>query len=398
MSQTDASFREKDRAHYLQVYDRVPVTLSHGKGSRVWDLDGNEYIDALAGIAVNSLGHCHPDVVEAIREQAGNLIHVSNFYLSIPQAKLTEKLVELSGLDRAFFINSGSESVETAIKLARKQGHKKGRGGHIISMEGCFHGRSLGTIAAGKKAYQKGFEPIPEGFTQVPFHDIQAIEDAIEEKTCAVILEPVQGEGGIRPADRDHLQAVRKLCDDHGLLLILDEIQCGIGRTGTFFAHENAGIQPDILCLAKALGGGVPIGATLCTQEVADAISYGEHGTTFGGNPLACAAGLAAVQAVLEEGLPERAKSLGDRTMKDLNELAKERDDIEEVRGRGLMIGVAVTKDAKAVVQRMREQGVLSNVTAGKVIRLVPPLNIPEADLRTIVQSLRAALDEVSPS
>ncbi len=384
-----------DDQYYLQVFRRYPVILTKGEGSYVWDTNGKRYIDAMAGIAVNSVGHCHPKVVQAIQQQAATLIHISNAYLSQPQAELAGKLAEISGLDRVFFTNSGAESVEAAFKLARKYAHQHGRGGNIISMEGCFHGRTLATIAAGKAKYQKGFEPIPSGFMQVPFNDINKVAEAINQETAAVIVEPIQGEGGIHIADKEFLQQLRELCGEKNVLLILDEIQCGMGRTGSFFAYQQYGILPDILTTAKALGGGVPIGAMLAVQQVAEALDYGDHGTTFGGNPLACAAALAAIEVIEEENFLRQAKEKGEVILQRLENEAANEPGIVAVRGRGLMIGVEVKGSGRPVVMKMLEKGILINFISENVIRLVPPLNISIEDLHTVVDKLLLSVKEV---
>lgn len=391
-----AHLQELDGHYYLQVYRRQPLTLARGKGARVWDTDGKEYIDALAGIAVNSVGHCHPKVVEAIQKQAETLIHISNIYTSEPQIMLAEKLAGLTGLDKVFFCNSGAEAVEGAFKLARKYAHSKGRGGTIISMDGCFHGRTLATIAAGKEKYQKGFEPIPAGFVRIPFNDIEVLRSTVNDDTAAIIFETIQGEGGIRPADADYMRQVRQLCDETGIVLILDEIQCGVGRTGTFFAYEQYGIVPDIVTVAKALGGGMPIGAFAVRQAIADAITFGEHGTTFGGNPLACATALATIGAVEAEEMAAAAARKGAHTMQRIKEAAQEIPAILDVRGMGLMIGVELAFEGKDVVAAMREKGVLSNVTAETVMRIVPPLVISDEELDTVIDVLIESIKEVA--
>lgn len=391
-----AHLQELDGHYYLQVYRRQPLTLARGKGARVWDTDGKEYIDALAGIAVNSVGHCHPKVVEAIQKQAETLIHISNIYTSEPQIMLAEKLAGLTGLDKVFFCNSGAEAVEGAFKLARKYAHSKGRGGTIISMDGCFHGRTLATIAAGKEKYQKGFEPIPAGFVRIPFNDIEVLRSTVNEDTAAIIFETIQGEGGIRPADADYMRQVRQLCDETGIVLILDEIQCGVGRTGTFFAYEQYGIVPDIVTVAKALGGGMPIGAFAVRQAIADAITFGEHGTTFGGNPLACATALATIGAVETEEMATAAARKGAHTMQRIKEAAQEIPAILDVRGMGLMIGVELAFEGKDVVAAMREKGVLSNVTAETVMRIVPPLVISDEELDTVIDVLIESIKDVA--
>ena len=388
-------YQQIDQQYYLQVFRRFPVTLEKGKGSYVWDTDGKKYIDALAGIAVNSVGHCHPKVLQAIQAQAAQLIHISNIYTSVPQVKLAQKLAELSGLDRVFFTNSGAESVEGAFKLARKYAHQQGRGGTIISMEGCFHGRTLATIASGKAKYQQGFEPIPSGFKQVPFNNIEAVSAAIDQDTAAVIVEPIQGEGGIQAADPEFLQQLRNLCTEKNVVLIFDEIQCGMGRTGDFFAFQGYGVTPDIMTLAKALGSGVPVGAFLANEKVASTMNYGDHGTTFGGNPLACAAALATITVIEEEGLVEKARVNGAKVLQRLQHIQPTESSIVDIRGKGLMIGVELDFPGRAVVEKMMEKGVLGNCANENVMRLVPPLNMELEDLYTVVDVLVEAIQEV---
>jgi len=391
---TDTSKEMADRYH-VDLYGRYPITIVEGNGVYVKDVEGNEYLDALAGIAVNSVGHCHPKVVKAIQNQAQKLIHVSNFYYNKPQSRLAKKLVEVSGLDKTFFCNSGAEAVEGSIKLARKYGSLRGKTGNIISMENCFHGRTLGTIAMGKKKYQKGFEPLPSGFEQVPVNDFKALKERADGNTVAVILEPVQGEGGIHPVEESYIKQVRELCDEHDILLILDEIQCGIARTGTMFAYQHYGIKPDIVASAKALGGGFPIGAVIAEEEVADAFSHGEHGTTYGGNPLACAASLAALGVIEDEKLQEQAAEKGAYFMDKMRSISRNRDAIKEVRGLGLMIGVELNFKGADVVEKMMDRGVLSNCASGNVMRIVPPLIITEKQLDRLIDVLVESIKEV---
>ncbi len=381
----EKDYQKIDKEHYLPTYKRFPLTITCGKGSRVWDENGKEYIDALAGIAVNSLGHSHPKVVEAIQNQAEKLIHISNFYLTEPQALLSEKLAELSGLPRVFFGNSGAEANEGAIKIARKYAHSHKRGGEIISFEGCFHGRTLATIATGKLSMQEGFEPIPAGFKTAPFNDIETLKMMISEETAAIIIEPVQGEGGINVVEKEFMKALRRLCDEHNIVLIFDEIQCGIGRTGYFFAKDYFGIQPDILTSAKALGSGVPISAILTTEKISEVINPGDHGTTFGGNALATAASLAAIKAIEEEGLTKQAIEKGKWFVDKVKENDPDSIGIKEIRGMGLMMGFEFDREAKPVVEEMMENGVLANATAGNVLRIVPPLNISYEDMETVI-------------
>ena len=383
-----------EQAHHARLYRRYPVTLVEGRGARVTDSAGREYIDALAGIAVNSVGHCHPEVVAAIRDQAGRLIHASNLYYFEPQGRLAARLTAAAGLERVFFTNSGTEAVEGALKLARRHAARHGRRGGVISMQGCFHGRSTGALSMHSAKQRAAFEPLLEGFRQIPFNDAAALADALDGTTVAVILEPVQGEGGMRPADPAYLREVRRLCDENGAVMILDEIQCGAGRTGTFFAFQQADVRPDIVTAAKALGGGVPIGAVLAREEIVAAFDYGDHGTTYGGNPLACAAADAAVRVIQEEKLADRARELGAHLTRRLREAQESRPSIREVRGLGLMVGVELAFPGKPIVGAMLERGVLSNCTAETVMRFVPPLVISREDLDTVVDVFLACLDE----
>lgn len=385
-------FLDLDKKYYLQTFKRFPVTLERGKGVRVWDVEQNEYLDALGGIAVSSLGHAHPALVQAIQAQSEKLLHISNFYLSEPQALLAEKLAKLSGLDRVFFSNSGAESVEGAIKIARKYAHAKGRGGEIISFEGSFHGRTLATIATGKKQMQEGFEPIPQGFKQIAMN-MEAVKKTATKETAAVIIEPIQGEGGIHVAPDEFMHQLHAFCQEQDIVLIFDEIQCGIGRTGKMFAKNHLGIQPDIITLAKALGGGIPIGAILTNQKTSDAINFGDHGTTFGGNPLACAAGLAVLETLKKEDLIKQADEKGKwliQKIKDLNSPL-----IQEIRGKGLMIGVAFDRETKPLVQKLFEKGVLANATAGNILRLVPPLIISYEEMQLLVDKIEESINEI---
>lgn len=389
-------YQQLDQQSHFQTYKRLPITLSHGKGARMWDVDGKEYIDMLAGIAVNTLGHAHPALVHAIKNQVEKLIHVSNFYLTAPQAKLSDQLVRLSGIDRVFLCNSGMEAIEGVYKIARKFAKSQGKSGPIVSMEGCFHGRSLAGIASGKEKYQQGFEPMPAGFKQIPFHSVDAVDAMVDDQTAAIIIEPVQGEGGIRPADPGFLRFVREKCDRHGTTLIFDEIQCGIARTGRMFAWEHSGVKPDMMALAKGLGGGVPIGAILAREDIAAALQPGDHGTTFGGNPMACAAALAVLQTVDREKLVAGAEEKGGFLRKELEEKLGGHELVEEIRGVGLMVGVALKTDGAPVVRAMAERGVLANAASVTVIRLVPPLVVSREELSRAVEALREALDELA--
>jgi len=389
MSYSTTELHDLDKKYYLPTFRRYPLAFKRGAGSRLWDMEDKEYIDALAGIAVNNVGHAHPKVAEAISKQAHELIHISNFYVSEPQMMLAKKLADLSGLQRVFFGNSGAEAAEGAIKIARKYASKNGRGGKIITMKNAFHGRTLATVAAtGKEAMMKGFDPIPEGFIYAPFNDMEALKQQVSDDVGAIMLEPIQGEGGINPADPEYLKELRKFCDDQNMVLIFDEIQSGIGRTGKMFAHEHYGVKPDVMTLAKALGGGVPIGAVLASERVGSAIDWGDHGTTFGGNPLVCAAALATLEAIEEEGMMRQAEEKGKWLKNEVEKVKSDYPEIKEIRGYGLMIGIELTIESKPVVATMLEHKVLANATAGNVVRLVPPLNIPRKDLETVFEVL----------
>ncbi len=396
MEISNYSLNQEDKKNYLPTFNRLPLAFIKGKGSRLWDANGKEYIDMLAGIAVNNVGHCHPKVVKAICDQANQLMHISNFFVSPPQVALSKLLVDIAHMDHVFLTNSGAESVEGAIKIARKHAHSKGKGGMVLSMENSFHGRTLATIATGQAKYQKGFAPIPLGFGQVPFNDFEAITAHPHHDVAAIIVEPIQGEGGIRLAERMYLQKLRNYCDEYDILLIFDEIQCGIGRTGYFFAKDYYGVQPDIMTLAKGLGGGMPIGAFLCNAKVGEAIEFGDHGTTFGGNPLACAAALATLQVIHNEDLLEAAREKGKWLMDQLNQMKTGFPIIKEVRGLGLMIGVELDQPAAPVMRQLMDRGIISNATADRVLRLVPPLNIPKKDLKTFLKVLTAIFTEMN--
>ncbi len=387
--------QKKAEKYHFDLYGRYPIALVKGKGSKVWDDERNEYIDALAGIAVNSLGHCHPRIVNVIQKQAAKLMHVSNFYYNEPQSNLAEKLVKLSGLDRAFFCNSGAEAVEGAVKLARKYAFNKGKTGTIISMDNSFHGRTLGTIALGKDKYQAGFHPMPSGFKRVPFNNVKALEESVNEETIGIIIEPIQGEGGILEVTPEYLKTARKLCDKYDIPLILDEVQCGIARTGKMFAYQHYGIEPDILALAKALGSGFPIGAVVAKEHVAKAFEHGNHGTTYGGNPLACAVALETLNTMEDEDICEMARVRGDYMMTRIRDISTNWKTIREVRGKGLMIGVELAFPGAEVVKEMLKRGVLSNCASNNVIRIVPPLIITKDEIDTVVEVLIESIKAV---
>jgi acetylornithine/N-succinyldiaminopimelate aminotransferase len=392
---TERNWPAIEQQRYMPLHRRLPVTLVRGRGCEVWDDAGKRYLDLVGGWAVNNVGHCHPKVVAAIQRQVAELMMVSNQFYSIPQLELAERITQLAGLERVFFQNSGAEANEGAVKLARRWGAAH-RGGayEVISTWRSFHGRTLAMVAAtGKPAYQEPFRPLPEGFRQVDYNDIEALRAAVSDKTVAILLEPVQGEGGVWPAEPGYLQAVRALCDERGLLLILDEIQTGIGRTGTMFAFERSGVRPDILTLGKALAGGLPIGAFLAREEVAQAFKPGDHGSTFGGNPVVCAAGVATLEVMEEEGLAERAGRLGEYFSAKLRELARQQPAIREVRGAGLLIAVQFSSElSDAVTRAALARGLLLNSVMPDAIRLMPPLVITEDEIDEAVAILSAAI------
>ena len=386
-----------DNQNYLQVFNRCQIVLEYGEGPYVYDNEGKKYIDFLAGIAVNVLGHNYKQLVEAISVQAKKLIHCSNLYYTEPQARLAATLTKISGLDRAFVGNSGAEANEGALKLARKYGKTISDDKvEVITANNSFHGRTLTTLTAtGQPKYQKGYEPLPGGFKHIPFNDIKALEETISEKTCAVFLEPIQGEGGVNMPDEDYLKKVRALCDKYNALLILDEIQTGMGRTGTMFAFEQYGIVPDIVTLAKGLAGGVPIGTFIASQKAANAFSFGDHGSTFGGNPLACAAANAVFKAIEEEKLVDNAAKMGNYLKEKLTELkGKYPKIITDIRGRGLIVAAELTCAGSDIVAKCLEKGAIINCTAVNKLRFVPPLNINKGHINEVI----SVLDEVLAS
>ena len=380
----------------LHTYDRYPVVIVRGEGARVWDIDGREYLDFVAGIAVCNLGHCHPRVVEALREQAGKLLHVSNLYYTQPQVELAQRICQHSFGTKVFFCNSGAEANEAAIKLARK--YAKLRWGperyEIITMYNSFHGRTLATLTAtGQEKFQRGFEPLLPGFRYCPFDDLGAVEEAITERTCAVMVEPIQGEGGVRVPSEGYLRGLKEICRQKEVLLIYDEVQTGMGRTGKLFAHQHEGAPPDIITMAKALGGGVPIGAMVTTDEVAQAFSAGDHASTFGGNPLAARAACAALDALLQERVLDNCERVGRYLREGLQGLAFKFPKIREVRGRGLMVGVEFEGlSAKEVAKGCLERGVLINAIGERVLRLVPPLIITEVEVDRLLEVMEEVL------
>jgi predicted acetylornithine/succinylornithine family transaminase len=389
---TDAVRALTDR-YLMPTYRRLPIAFAHGQGVRLVDLEGRPYLDFIAGIAVSSLGHRHPALTAALQAQAGRLLHVSNLYLVPEQAELAQRLVEHSAAARAFFCNSGAEANEAAIKLARKYWRARGSSRHeIIVAQGSFHGRTLAALAAtAQPKYQQDFNPLPPGFVTVPFNDIAALRGAVTGRTAAVMLEVVQGEGGYRFAAPGYLAAVRAVCDEHGLLLVLDEIQTGIGRTGRWFAYEHFGVTPDVITLAKGLGGGVPIGALLATES-ASAFIPGDHGSTFGGNPLACAAALSVIETIEREHLVEHAAEVGAYFLEGLRRLAARHPAVVDVRGIGLMIAVDLSLDAGPVVDACRDGGLLINAVQPTTLRIAPPLIVSTAEVDEALQILDRAL------
>ncbi|MBQ7704212.1 MAG: acetylornithine transaminase [Selenomonadaceae bacterium] len=398
--QTQEQIFSRDDNNYLPVFNRYKIVLERGEGAYLYDINGKRYIDFLAGIAVNVLGHNYAPLVEAISKQAAKVIHVSNLYYTEPQAAAAEKLVKLSGLDRAFFANSGAEANEGAIKIARKYAHQfDADKSQIITAWDSFHGRTLATLTAtGQPKYHKGFEPLPQGFDYVHYNDIAELEKKISDKTCAVMLETIQGEGGVYPPKNNYLQKVRELCDKHGALLIFDEIQAGIGRSGKFFAYEKYGVKPDIVTLAKGLAGGVPIGAFICTEKVAKAFNPGDHGTTFGGNPLACAAANVVLDTVPNEKFLAHVEEVGKYFKDKLIELQqKHSEQISEVRGEGLILGAQLSNPKKSGVEIVNEcmkRGAIINCTVGTVLRFIPPLIITNEQVDEVIKILDEVLSE----
>jgi acetylornithine aminotransferase len=378
--------------HVMKTYGRLPIALSQGRGCWVWDTEGKKYLDGLGGIAVNTLGHAHPKLVPALQEQIGRLIHSSNYYLVPLQEQLAAKLCELSGLDNVFFCSTGLEANEAALKIARKFGHDKGIDRpEIVVYEKAFHGRSIATLSAtGNPKVQAGFGPLVEGFVRVPLNDVAFIENVARtnKNVVAVFLEVIQGEGGINPATVGYLQAVRRICDEHGWLLMLDEVQCGMGRTGKWFAHQWAGILPDVMPLAKGLGSGVPVGAVVCGPKAANVFGPGNHGTTFGGNPLAMRAGVETLRIMEEEGLLANAATVGAALKAGIERELKGVAGFVEVRGQGLMLGIELDRPCGDILYRAAEAGLMLSVTADRVVRLVPPLILSLDEAQQIVAIL----------
>jgi len=383
--------------YIMGTYKRFPVVFTRGRGMKLWDTEGREYLDFVAGIAVCSLGHAHPRVSDAIKNQADKLVHVSNLYHIEAQIEYAKLLIQNSALDKVFFCNSGAEANEGAIKLARKYGNDRSNGikNEIITMYGSFHGRTMATITAtGQDKFHKGFNPLLTGFQYVPFNDLGMLGKGISEKTCAVMIEPLQAEGGIRVPDPDYFQRVRRLCDEKDVLLILDEVQVGMGRTGTLFAYEQDGIIPDIVTMAKAMGNGFPLGAVLAKDSIAAAFEPGSHASTFGGNPLAMAAAKATLETLLDGNIISDCRLRGGYFMNKLDALRKKHPVIKDVRGRGLLIGVELDCEAAGIIKRCMDRGILVASAGAQVLRFVPPLIVTEQDIDRLVEILDEILRE----
>lgn len=397
---SQSKWQELEQKLFLRTVKRVPITLVRGSGALVWDEEGKEYLDFVGGWAVTSLGHCHPVTVEALEKQARTLIQASNQFYTIPQIQLAELLVQNSCLNRVFFCNSGAEANEGAVKLARRYGKLKLNGAYeVITTYNSFHGRTLAmTAATGQKKFQEPYVPLPDGFVNVEYNDVEAIRRATSEKTCAVILEPIQGEGGVNIPDDGYLKKVQNWCREKKILFILDEIQTGIGRTGTLFAYQQYGVEPDIMTLAKGLGGGLPIGALLAKEEFS-LFTPGEHGSTFGGNPLVCAVAYATLKYIIEDGIPAKVKRVGEYFLANLKQLKQEFDFITDVRGRGLLIALEFSQEiAEEVLFACLHRGLLVNKLRPNALRFMPPLIITEKEVDRAVNVLREALNETNES
>lgn len=382
-----------EKKYVMHTYGRQPLALSKGNGALVWDVDGKKYIDCFAGLAVNNVGHAHPKVVDAICNQAKKMLHCSNIYYTEEQVVLAKLLCEISSYDKVFFCNSGAEANEGAVKLARKYTKK----GNVICMDNSFHGRTLAMVAAtGQHKYKKGIEPIPQGFKHTPYGDVDAVAEKIDDNTAGVLVEPIQGEGGVVVPPKNYLKELKELCEDKDILFMVDEVQTGFGRTGNMFASEIFGVNADITTIAKGLGGGFPIGGILAREEIADAFEAGDHGTTFGGNPLACAAAKASIEAIMEENLTDNAKKQGKYFKDKLMQLKKKYGIIEDVRGYGLLIGMELNIKCGDIVNKVADKGVLINCTADKVLRFAPPLLIEKDQIDVTLDVLDEVLEKVS--
>jgi len=389
---------KKAERYMFRTYRRYPIVLVKGKGCKVWDINGKEYLDFVGGIAVCALGHSSPVVAEAIKEQVEKLVHVSNLFYTVPQVELSKFLVEHSFADRVFFCNSGAEANEAAIKLARRYANKKFGGNRniIISMEGSFHGRTMATLSAtGQKKIQDGFDPLLQGFRFVPFNDISSLEKAMDEDVCAVLLEPIQGEGGVICPDEDYLREVRRLCNERDVIMILDEVQVGCGRTGRLFAHEHYGIKPDIMTLAKAMANGLPIGAMLSTERFEEAFGPGTHASTFGGTPLVTAVSFKVLRKIVEDGILENCSKMGEYFKNGLEELRNRFSFIKDVRGKGLILGMEIDFEGQKIVEKCMEKGFLINCVQEKVLRFLPPLIIKKEEIDSLLNALNDIFKEI---
>lgn len=398
---TSKDWIARGEKHVANTYARLPLVAVRGEGTRLWDVDGKSYLDFLAGVAVNNLGHCHPKVVAALQEQAERLLHCSNFFHIPSQIELAEILCANSFGDRVFFCNSGAEANEAAMKLVRKYSREQGGENRfeVITALASFHGRTIGTISAtGQDKARFGFEPVVPGFKYVPFGDIQALRTAISPNTCAVMLEPVQGEGGVNVPPAGYLEAVRDVCDENGLLLVFDEVQVGCGRTGELFAYQHDGVEPDIMTLAKALAGGPPIGAMVAREEISESFGPGTHGSTFGGNPLMASAAVAAMKVLISDGILENCTEMGHYLRVRLEELRDRYPFISQVRGRGLILGMELTIQGGDIVKKALERGLIINCTVGKVLRFLPPLTVSREEIDEAIGILDRILAEQTKS
>lgn len=377
----------------MNTYGKYDPVFVKGKGSKVWDEKGNEYIDFVSGVAVNCLGHSHPAIKKALTEQSDKLIHISNYFWNEPQIELSELVCRLSGMESIFFVNSGTEAIEAALKLSRKYGSKLGGKTRIIYMKNSFHGRTMGALSVtGQEKYQKSFQPLIPNTVSVTFNDVEELEAAFRNDVCALIFEPVQGEGGIIPATKEFMEKARELCDKFDAVMILDEVQCGIGRTGSFFAYQGYGVNPDVVCMAKALGGGFPIGAIAARGKAKDVLKIGDHGSTFGGNPLACSVALAVLKELNDEKIIENVPVKSEYINKILEKLKEKYSVIEDIRGAGLLIGIEINKDTKEFSKKCFEKGLLVASAGKNTIRLLPPLNVTYDDLDTALNILEEVI------
>ena len=396
---SNTNWKERGDAVFIGTYSRFPAAMVRGEGCRLWDADGKEYLDFLSGIAVCSLGHCHPEVTDAICNQAGKLMHVSNLFYTAPQIELAELLTANSFADKVFMANSGAEANEAALKLARI--HSGPDRYEIISLSGSFHGRTLATVAAtGQPKFHQGFAPLPQGFVHAEFGDLSALEGLITDQTCAILCEPLQGESGVRPLEKDYLHSIRELCDKHDLLLIFDEVQTGMGRTGSLFAYQQLGVTPDIMTVAKALGNGLPIGAMLTRNDIAASFGVGTHASTFGGNPVAAAAAVSVMQIMLKDGFFAGVQERGRYLANKLEDVAERFPDLATgVRGNGLLLGLVLTEKGielgGKIVENLFLQGVLINFAGNRVLRFIPPLIIEQTDIDVLIEKLSSVLDQL---